>query len=424
MLSESTKSARPKTNVLALAYAAFVILGLPISLIGVAWPTMRVEFTQPLDAIGIMFITVTIGYATSSFFIARLISRFGIGALLVFSAMAAAATFLGYAAAPSWVWIVGLALLSGFGLGTMDAGLNTYLAAEYKESEMQWLHAFFGVGATISPLIMTASLALFDSWRPAYILVGALMLLLGVIFIATLNAWKRPKKQAEVSETHEIERGLMDYQTSIWKTLLRVGTLVSIVLFLLYCGAEYTLGNWTYTLFTEGRGVNPELAGLWTGGFWATFTLGRILAGVYSHRLRLNTLMIAGMAISALGAVLIWWNPLTWVSLVGLALAGFGQAPLFPGLISGTRQRVGARHAANAIGIQMSAANIGGAVVPALAGVLARQISLESIPVILVVCLVGLLGFYLLSMGKKDGRPKDQPPSDEQPDRIVVIPSK
>ena len=278
---------RKKVNLLVLAYIAFIALGLPVSLMGVAWPTLRAELSLPLDALGLLLISSTIGYLTSSFIIARLISRFGIGSLLIFASLLSAVGFIGYTIAPSWTIIIMMGAVGGFGSGVIDAGLNTYLAAEYNEGQMQWLHASFGFGATLSPLIMTASLTLFASWRPAYIFIGTLMVIMAICFFLTLPAWKRPKQlSSRAAESEDAGRNLMDYHTSLWETLLRAVTWVSILMFLLYTGAEFTLGNWSYTLFTEGRGVSPQLAGLWAAGFWATFTIGRVLAGLYAHRIR------------------------------------------------------------------------------------------------------------------------------------------
>ena len=398
MVSKTNSLSRVRANLLVLAYIAFVALGLPASLMGVAWPTLRAELSLPLDALGLLLISSTIGYLISSFIIARLISRFGIGSLLMFSSLLSAVAFIGYTVAPSWTFIVVMGAVGGFGSGLMDAGLNTYLAAEYNESQMQWLHASFGLGATLSPLIMTASLALFASWRPAYIFVGALMVVMAICFFLTLPAWKRSKPLSiGAAVNKDAERGLLDYHTSLWETLLRVVTWVGMLMFLLYTGAELTLGNWTYTLFTEGRGVSPQLAGLWAGGYWATFTIGRVLGGLYAHRIRLNAMMYGALALALVGAILFWWNPIALVGVAGVFIVGFAMAPVFPGLVSSTSRRVGRRHAGNTIGIQMSAAGLGGALLPSLAGFLAERISLETIPAMLSVSLLGLLILYLLS---------------------------
>jgi fucose permease len=224
------------------------------------------------------------------------------------------------------------------------------------------------------------------------------MVIMAICFFLTLPAWKRPKQiSTETAESKDAERGLMDYRTSLWETLLRVVTWVSILMFLLYTGAEFTLGNWTYTVFTEGRGVSPQLAGLWAAGFWATFTIGRVLAGLYAHRIRLNTIMYGAMVLALVGAIWFWWNPIALVGVVGVFVVGFAMAPIFPGLISSTSQRVGQRHAGNTIGIQISAAALGGALLPSLAGFLAERISLEIIPMVLSVSLLGLVILYVLS---------------------------
>lgn len=399
MQATTNPNSRNKMTLLALAYVAFVTLGLPAGLLGVAWPTLRAEFGLPLDAIGLLFISNTAGYLLSSAFIARLIRRFGIGPLLIFACVASAVSLAGTPLAPAWLLIIALGAIGGFGSGIMDAGLNTYLAAEYNEGQMQWLHASFGLGATLSPIIVTVSLTQTGSWRAGYLFVGSVMVLMAVVFAFTQSAWRRPKASTAASAPDgAADQGLMDYRTPLRETLLRPVTWISILMFVLYCGGEYTLGNWTYTLFTEGRGINPELAGLWAGGFWATFTIGRITAGLFAHRVHLNTLMIGVLVLSLVGAVLFWWNPDPWISVAGVFLAGFAIAPIFASLISSTAQRVGARHAGNTIGIQVAAAVLGGAVVPSITGYLAQRVSLETIPVMLFASLVALLALYIFSI--------------------------
>jgi fucose permease len=97
------------------------------------------------------------------------------------------------------------------------------------------------------------------------------------------------------------------------------------------------------------------------------------------------------------GSVLLWWNPFPQASIIAVSLIGFAIAPIFPGLVSGTRARVGEHHAANTIGMQIAAAGFGGAVVPSLAGVLAQNFSLEAIPVYLVGVFLLLLGLYFVT---------------------------
>ena len=85
-VTASTKTrAQSKVGLILLAFVAFISLGLPDGLLGVAWPSIRTTFRLPLDSLGLLFITGTTGYLTSSFFSGRLMARLGVGGLLAAS---------------------------------------------------------------------------------------------------------------------------------------------------------------------------------------------------------------------------------------------------------------------------------------------------------------------------------------------------
>lgn len=392
-VTAATKT-RPQSKVglILLAYIAFISLGLPDGLLGVAWPSIRATFTLPLDSLGLLFITGTTGYLTSSFFSGRLMARLGVGGLLAVSCAMTGAGLIGYTLAPAWWVMVALGIVVGLGAGAIDAGLNTYIAANHGEGLMQWLHASFGVGITLGPIIMTTGLNLFGAWRVGYVVVGTAQLLLAASFALTRSRWK----QAPTAE-HET-RKLTDYKTPLRETLRQATVWLSLALFFIYVGIEVGLGHWAYSLLTESRHIAPQVAGLMAGSYWGTFTLGRILAGLYTKRIGVHTLVRLSLLGALLGALLLWLNLGEAVSLLGVAVVGFAVAPIFPGMVSGTRDRVGAHHAANTIGMQIGAAGLGGALLPGLAGILARQISLEVIPIYLAVLITGLLILYSVSI--------------------------
>ncbi|MDP9315499.1 MAG: MFS transporter, partial [Chloroflexota bacterium] len=160
-----------------LAYAAFISLGLPDGLTGVAWPSIRTTFRLPLDALGALITTGTIGYLMSSFSSGRLSARIGVGWLLVLSCLATAVSLLGYGATPVWAVMVSLGLLAGLGAGAIDAGLNTYAAESFSPRTVNWLHASFGLGAATGPIIMSGIISAGYSWRLGYLVVGVAQLL-------------------------------------------------------------------------------------------------------------------------------------------------------------------------------------------------------------------------------------------------------
>ncbi len=392
----STAAVRRRSGgmgLIVLAFIAFISLGLPDGLLGVAWPSIRAEFGRPLDSLGLILIATMIGYLTSSFFSGRIMARLGVGGLLAASCCATGIALIGYTLVPSFWFIVGLGVLAGLGAGAIDAGLNTYIAANHGEGMMQWLHAFFGVGVTLGPIIMTTGLNVFETWRLGYIVVGVAQITLGLCFALTLSMWKRP-----AGDTPDSEQRLTDYKTPLRETLSQPRVWLSILIFFAYVGVEATLGQWVYTFLTEGRGIAPEQAGLWASSYWGLFTVGRVLAGLYTRHISGSRLLRLSMGLAFIGALLLLWNPVEIVGLVSVAIVGFAIAPIFAALVSGTAARVGVAHAANTIGMQMSAAGLGIAIMPGLAGVLARTFSLDIIPWYLLVMIVLLYAFYTVAM--------------------------
>ena len=383
----------PRIGLVALAYVAFVALGMPDGLLGVAWPSIRTSFSIPLDSVGLLLTACVAGYMTSSFLSGPLVARLGIGRTLAVSCAMTGTALTGYTVVPEWWMMILLGVVAGLGAGAIDAGLNAYVAAHFGEGLMQWLHASYGIGVTLGPIIMTIALTTLNSWRVGYRVVGGFQLALATCFVLTLSMWGNK----ETASGNEPKR-LTDYKTPMGDTLRQPRVWLSMLLFFLYVGAEVSLGTWTYSLLVESRGIEPTRAGLWAGSYWATFTVGRMLAGLLAKRAGVHTLVMGGLTGALLGAALLIWNPSEATNLVAVALIGLAIAPIFPALMSGTSRRVGAQSAANTIGMQMAMSGLGTAVMPSLLGILARQLSLEVVPICMVVVFAALLGLYRWSM--------------------------
>ncbi len=387
----------PRLGLVILAFTAFVALGMPDGLLGVGWPSIRAGFSIPLDAIGMFLAAAVAGYMTSSFLSGFLLARVGVGRVLAASCLLTGLALIGYTLAPQWWMMVLLGVFAGLGAGAIDAGLNTYVAAHFGEGLMQWLHASWGVGITTGPIIMTLGLTASNSWRFGYRAVGGFQMALAACFVLTLALWNQNNAPAE----NRSEKKLTEYQTPMAETWRHPQVWLSVLLFFLYVGAEASLGTWTYTLLTEARGVDQTLAGFFAGSYWFTFTVGRIVAGLFASRAGVNRLVLGGLVGALLGAGLLIWNPSEIANVLAVAVIGLAIAPIFPAMMSGTRSRVGDRDAANTIGMQMAATGFGTAIIPGLMGVLARHISLEIIPICLLAVYAGLLGFYILALKQR-----------------------
>ena len=166
---------------------------------------------------------------------------------------------------------------------------------------------------------------------------------------------------------------------------------MSLVTFALYAGVEVGTGAWAFSLLTEGRDLDPALAGLVVSAYWAALTLARIALGVLGDRGHPRVLLIGSAITATLGLALLWWNPALWAGPVGLVIAGVAFGPYFPMQMVLTPLRFGREFMPWMSGYQLAAASLGAAVVPAGIGVVVGSAGLESIPAILVVATVALV---------------------------------
>jgi fucose permease len=383
---------------LLVAYSAFVVLGMPDGLLGVAWPSMRAQFGVSLEAFGLLLLPSTLAYMVTSTISGRLIAWRGIGAFLMVGALIRIAGLLGFATAPGWGLLLLSSLIFGIGTGAVDTGFNTYVASNYSAGRLSWLHAAFGLGATIGPLIMTALLAASRRWQTGYLLVAVAQ---GVILLAMLAV--RRDWQLPVSDDASREAG--GSAVPVWALLRIPAVLLAIGVFFLYVGVEVTGGNWTFTLFTEARQIPETTAGMWISIYWASLAIGRVITGVVVDRLGTVRVLRWSMIGVVIGSALIAVNAAPAISFLGLALVGFAEASIFPSMIAIVPERFGAANAPNIIGFQMGAAGLGYALIPGLAGILAARIGLEVVGPYMV--LVGLLmwvcfeaGIYLVPVRK------------------------
>ena len=388
-VSKGSVNARP-AGLILLIFVAFIALGMPDGLLGVGWPSIRASFNVPIDALGALLFVSMIGYLTTSFLSGELTRRWGVGRLLIVSCALTGAGLIGYTLVPQWWMMVALGLAAGMGAGGIDSSLNAYVARHYSAGLMQWLHASYGVGVTAGPLIMTAALTNFRDWRLGYLLVGAVQLVLAVTFWITLPIWQQ-NNSAPVETPAEPQP-----EVNLGQTLKRHRVWLSMLLFFFYVGSEVIMGTWVYSLLTEGRGVNPQLAGYFAGSYWFTFTVGRILAGLVTRKINIQSLVKVCIIASILAGVILGLNISAWVNLAAVAVIGFAFAPIFPGLISGTPGRVGQQHSNNTIGMQTAAGSLGGTALTSLVGVLARSYGLEVVPAAMVAFLACLLVGYII----------------------------
>ena len=370
---------------LAVIYLAFISLGLPDSLLGSAWPLMRLELGAPLSYAGVISTVISVGTIISSLLSDRLTGRFGAGRVTAVSVAMTAAALFGFSLSPS-VWVLCLwAIPYGLGAGAIDAALNNYVALHYSSRHMSWLHCFWGVGASLSPVIMRTALSLTGRWQLGYRSVSLIQIVLTVLLFLSLPLWKVGDAASPEPDNPRRAIGL--------RGALRIPGVPAILLaFFAYCGAESTAGLWASSYLAGARGVDARTAAGFASLFYLGITFGRFLNGFIADRMGDRRSIRLGAAGMALGALLILLPiPSQLPALAGLLIFGLGCAPVYPSVIHSTPAHFGAENSQAVIGIQMAGAYVGTTCVPPLFGVLANSLSLQLYPYVLLVMTALLL---------------------------------
>ncbi len=390
MTTSATTTTR--ASLLGLAYLGFISLGLPDGLLGVGWPSMSGDFRVPLSAVGLIITTGTIGYLGSSVAAGFTIARLGVGWLLAGSTALASVALIGYATSPGLALVVGFALLLGVGSGAIDSGLNAYAAANFGARHMNWLHASFGFGATLGPLVMTGVLDAGWGWRWGYGTVAAAQALLAAAFLLTARSWAahRPAAEAAADQPDPVT-------VRVRETLGLPAVWFGAAAFAIYVGVEIAAGLWAFTLLTEGRGLGESVAGVCVSAYWGSLFVGRLALGAFGDRLGTRRVLLASLGGMTTGCLLVALPAPAWVAVAGLMLVGLSAAPVFPLLTLTTAERVGQQHADRAIGVQMGACALGGALLPAAVGVLITRQGPEVLGPVLAVLSALLVGLYLIA---------------------------
>lgn len=383
------------TFFLIIIYLAFISLGLPDSLLGTAWPVMRPELNAPLGAAGVLYMSIAAGTIVSSLASGTILNRFGTGRVTLVSCVMTAGALLGYATSPSLVWLLICAIPLGLGAGAVDAGLNNYVAAHYKAHHMSWLHCFWGVGATLGPVIM-AQFITNNAWRYGYLTVAAVQCALVVILFFSLPLWDRVAKihnrvsaraAQEEAVTEPAEKAAAGHPLKIR------GVKLALVSFMLYCGIEAAVGLWGSSFLVNMKSVSASTAAQWVSLYYAGITAGRFITGFITFKVSNRNLIRGGQLIALIGALLLFLPLPEGFALAGLITVGFGLAPIYPCMLHETPVRFGKRQSQSIMGYQMAVAYTGSTLMPPLLGLLASSITIGIFPFYIVLCTAAMFLF-------------------------------
>ena len=361
---------------LAVIYLIFISLGLPDSLLGSGWPSMQVTLGVPSSYAGYVSMSISFMTILSALLSPRMIRRFHTKWIVIVSIFLTVMGLFGFSISTSYWMLFLFAIPYGLGAGSIDAAVNHYVANHYSSSVMNFLHCFYGLGAVISPNIM--SLALKKArWNQGYQWTAFLQLAILVVCILSLPLWTKNEKP-EADEEIQESAGIME-------TIRRPGVLLTLIAFFAYCSGEATCFLWIPSFFAETKqGLSAETIASFGSLIFGGLMLGRLISGFISNKLGDRRLIRIGITIELIGISLVLLPfPGYMITTIGFVIIGTGMGPVYPAIQHMAPSNFGKRYSAAAISLQMASAYIGSTTMPTVFGLLQQAVGIRIMPLFL-----------------------------------------
>jgi len=364
---------------LFIIYISFISLGLPDSLLGSAWPSMYDSLNVPLYYAGFISMIIAGGTVISSVLSERIIRRFGTGIVTAVSVFMTAAALIGFSVSHSFPALCLCAIPLGLGAGSVDAALNNYVALHYKARHMSWLHCFWGIGASIGPIIMSSFLIRQNSWNSGYRAIGVIQFCLVVILFISLPLWEKSKSRGDTPQSKSVRFSNLFHITGVKEILIA---------FFCYCTIETITGLWGASYLVMEKGISPETAARWISLYYIGITSGRFISGFVTMKLSNRQMVRLGQIIIGCGIVVLVLPFGNVTLLPGLFMIGLGCAPIYPSMLHETPRNFGGEYSQAIMGIQMGSAYIGTTIMPPIFGRLASFMGFSIFPVFIGMVLI------------------------------------
>jgi hypothetical protein len=139
--TSSRRSPHPKAPApawigIAIAFYAFITIGIAESGLGVLLPSILETFDLTPATVTFLFISQISGYVLAAFSSSLISSRLGLAPMLLVAAITLTTAVATYGLATAWFIMVAVGTLLGLGIGLIDAGINTYMVSDQQDGEV------------------------------------------------------------------------------------------------------------------------------------------------------------------------------------------------------------------------------------------------------------------------------------------------
>ncbi|MCL1899223.1 MAG: MFS transporter [Promicromonosporaceae bacterium] len=336
--------AKYSAGLLIVILLSYIMVGFPDGAFTVSWVAMAEEnpgFTTAHT--GWILVGYSVTYTLAGILLGRLNRWFKLQGIYFVGLVIMAAGFVGLALSPSFAWKLTTITVYGLGTGFMASSMNSYMAKHFTAKHNNWMHFFWGIGATLSPLLMGQIMNVPGlSWRIGYFVIVGVMAIGGSMLLWSfgrkmwINEDASPVEELTAANPSDsagpssAPGGGRRYLTKRWHQM------VEILTFFFLGGTDYTIVFFAgVAVVNMGLVDSIEQTLLFSTVYYALMTAGRLVAGSLTRWFNELWIIRASVLIAVTGILVL---ALTG-NIVGMAISGLGLAPLLPTLVSDSAHR-------------------------------------------------------------------------------------
>ncbi|MBN1413387.1 MAG: MFS transporter [Spirochaetales bacterium] len=341
----------------------FFLFGTIITFISSSIPTLLREFDWSYTNTGIILAAGSLGYFLSTFAAGFLLKKMGPKMLLAASLTLYSAGLAFYMFFPIIILNVFLGFLFGTGKGATDISINFItinIEEKGKSRLMNFLHAFFCIGAITGPLLFSLVHSLEGNFHYLFPVFAIICFLMGMLYLST------PFKGTG-------ERKAVPGQGKISKKIILLLVMLTGIL-MLYVGSEIGVTTWISEYFVSIFHFSVEQGGYIVSLFWLGIFTGRTLISLLYKGDRQERLLLILTILCATGVslLLLLNNPVG--SAVFTFVAGLGYSGIYPLVISTTGKHF---TSSRALGFVVTGGGLGSFTFPLFIAAISDKIGLN-----------------------------------------------
>ena len=380
-----------KIALLIVIYLIFISLGLPDSFIGSCWPTISEYFKISRDFQGIFSLIVSFFTIASSFLTIKLtkyLKNYGVIAISI-GLTISGLIIIGFS--DNYYLLLLAAIPLGFGGGAIDSILNSYVSLHYKAIHLNFLHAFWGIGAFISPLIIGSFIVDPRGFKDAAFVLSIIQTTILIITLSTLVLWVKVDKIYNIDSRNTTNSENNRENIGFFNTFKLRGVIFACITFFSYIAIESLAYSWFTSLCVFGMNIDNDIASKYLSLFYIAISLGRVISGLLSIKIKDKNLIRIGEGILLIGIILLTFKFNFIFMPIALFIIGLGCGPIYPSIVHSTVDKFTSKYSSAVMSIQIGFAYMANISVAPLFGILGNATTFLILPYIMLIFFVILV---------------------------------